>query len=359
MSVSINGTTGITTPGMTNTGAESVTNTSTVGALVVGGDNISFAGGSTFRNRVINGAMMIDQRNAGASVAIGTTGTVYTLDRWGGYATQASKITIQQNAGSVSPPAGFAKYLGATSSSAYSVTTNDIFAILQPIEGVNIADLGWGAAGAQTVTLSFWVRSSLTGSFGGSLRNGIGTRSYPFLYTIGAANTWEYKTVTVPGDTTGAWATDNTAGVNITFGLGVGSAFSSSAGAWAAGNFPGTTGATSVVGTNGATLYITGVQLERGSVATPFENRQYGTELALCQRYYETLSVLLNTNGAGLITAWPKVQKRAAPTLTLTGTSGTGGTYVTIASTSGDTGYWQSNNNSQISGGTLTASAEL
>jgi hypothetical protein len=237
----------------------------------------------TFRNRIINGACVIDQRNAGASVTP-TSGT-YTLDRWVAYLSQTNKLTIQQNAGSVTPPAGFTNYLGVTSSSAYSVVSSDEFNINQPIEGFNVADLAWGTANAKTVTLSFWVRSSLTGTFGGCLRNGSVARSYPFSYTISAANTWEYKTITVAGDTTGTWATNNTTGLFVTIGLGNGASTSNTAGAWAAGNFTNATGATSVVGTNGATFYLTGVQLEAGTTASPFEYRPYTTELQLCQRY--------------------------------------------------------------------------
>lgn len=237
-------------------------------------------------NRIINGAMMIDQRNAGAS---GTAGA-YTVDRWAYFQTQTSKGTWQRNAGSVTPPVGFTNYLGFTSSSSYSVTSGDIFMFRQFIEGFNVADLAWGTANAQTVTISFWVRSSLTGTFGGSVNNNANNRSYPFSYTISAANTWEQKTITVSGDTTGTWTTDNTAGITLIFGLGVGSTSSGTAGAWASSGFYSATGATSVVGTNGATFYITGVQLEKGSTATSFDYRPYGTELALCQRYYYRIS---------------------------------------------------------------------
>ena len=267
MAITLNGDTGILTP-MYN---GSITSNAVTPSV-------------NMKSRIINGAMVIDQRNAGASVTP-TSGT-YTLDRWVAYLSQTSKLTIQQNAGSVTPPAGFTNYLGVTSSSAYSVISTDEFNINQPIEGFNVADLGWGTANAKTVTLSFWVRSSLTGTFGGCLRNGAVSRSYPFSYTISAANTWEQKSITVAGDTTGTWATNNTTGLFVTIGLGNGSSTSNTAGAWAAGNFTNATGATSVVGTNGATFYITGVQLEVGSTATSFDYRPYSTELALCQRYY-------------------------------------------------------------------------
>ena len=239
---------------------------------------------TSMKNRIINGAMMIDQRNAGASVT--PTSGQYVVDRWKGTSTQASKYSMQQNAGSVTPPAGFTNYLGITSLSAYSIVSGDSFSVNQPIEGFNVADLGWGTANAQTVTLSFWVRSSLTGTFGGALRNSAQNRSYPFSFTVSSANTWEQKTVSIAGDTTGTWLTTNGVGIEISFGLGVGATFSSTSGVWSAGNFTSATGATSVVGTNGATFYITGVQLEKGSTATSFDYRPYGTELALCQRYY-------------------------------------------------------------------------
>jgi len=290
----------------------------------------------TFRNRIINGAMVIDQRNSGSSVATTTTGSyVYTLDRWRYYATVASKYTVQQNAGSVTLPTGFTNYIGATSSSAYAVSSSDTFFLSQVIEGYNIADLGWGTASAKTVTLSFQVYSSLTGNFGGSLRN-IDTpnRSYPFSYTVSSANTWTTISVTIPGDTSGTWNTTNGQGIQVQFNLGSGSTFSGTANSWQTGNLIAPTGSVSVVGTNGATLYITGVQLEAGTTASPFEYRQYGTELGLCQRYY----FLSNpSNQAKTGGAWGSmysgstahlngplpVAMRIAPTVTYGGTSNT------------------------------------
>jgi hypothetical protein len=276
----------LTVNGNTTLGDASTDTILMTGAPSIGGAGLGM--GMGFRNRIINGAMVIDQRNAGAEVNPVVNATYY-LDRWVPLSTQTSKLKIKQNAGSVTPPVGHINYLGLTSLSAYSVTATDVFEIRQNIEGLNVADLGWGAAGAATVTLSFWVYSSLTGTFGGALQNSAYNRSYPFTFTISAANTWEQKTITIAGDTTGTWLTTNGIGVRVVFGLGVGSTYSGTAGAWAGTEYHSATGATSVVGTNGATFYITGVQLEKGSTATSFDYRPYGTELALCQRYYARL----------------------------------------------------------------------
>jgi len=278
----------------------------------------------THRNRIINGAMVIDQRNSGTSITITNTSSyTYTVDRWAAYTyPTGSKFSVQQNAGSVTPPVGFTNYLGATSLSAHSIGSTDIHVFRHAIEGFNIADLGWGSANAKSVTLSFWVRSSLTGTFGGSLTNGLFNRSYPFSCTISVANTWEQKKITINGDTSGTWATDNTAGININFGLGVGSSYSGTAGSWASGDYRSSTGATSVVGTNGATFYVTGLQLEVGDTDTPFEHRSYGDELARCQRYYVnsiSTSFYNQSVSAHIVRVALPVEMRANPTVTRTG----------------------------------------
>jgi len=289
-----------------------------------GGDSIVFADGSVnssgfigHRNRIINGAMVIDQRNAGASVT--PANGAYTLDRWICFQTTSSKYSVQQQTSVV--PTGFTYATKITSLSSYSVLSSDYYTFQQKFEGYNIADLGWGTANAKTVTLSFWVYSSLTGTFGGSFFNASGARSYPFTYTISSANTWEQKSVTIAGDTSGTWPTDNSASIILAFTLGVGSSNAGTAGAWASAFYTGPTGATSVVGTNGATWYITGVQLERGSTASSFEYRSYGAELALCQRYYQRN---FNPAGGGYITNSNSfvglckcvVSMRTAPTIT-------------------------------------------
>ena len=256
--------------------------------------SITFSDGSAqtsatrpFQNRIINGAMVISQRNGTSSVT--GNDSVYGLDRWKASCVPDGKFTMQQSS---TAPVGFINSMLVTSTSAYSVASSDFIGIRQDIEGLNCTDLGWGTADAKTVTLSFWVRSSLTGTFGGSIFNNAGNRSYPFSFTISSANTFEQKSVTIAGDTTGTWLTTNGRGLCLFFNLGSGATNSGTTGAWAGTFYAAPTGATSVVGTNGATFFVTGVQLEVGSTATSFDYRPYGTELALCQRYLPCLNSL-------------------------------------------------------------------
>ena len=233
-------------------------------------------------NRIINGDMRIDQRNAGASVT--PTNNQYTLDRWVWQEVTAGKCTVAQSSTST---AGFTNSLLITSTSAYTPLTGDVMTIGQRIEGFNAADLKWGTASAKAITVSFWVRSSLTGAFGGTLRNGSTSRSYPFLFTITSANTFEYKTVVVAGDTSGTWATNNSTGLQLSFAVGSGATYKGTAGAWASASYYSATGATDLVDTSGATFYITGVQLEKGSTATDFEYVDYSRQLQQCYRYFQ------------------------------------------------------------------------
>ena len=289
-------------------------------------------GGFTMRNKIINGAMQIDQRANGATTTV-TADTYVTCDRWKTWSSASSKFSIAQSS---TAPAGFNYSLLATSLSAYTVAAGDYFLISQQIEGYNFAEMAWGTSSAKTVTLSFWVRSSLTGTFTGGFENSAADRSYPFTYTISAANTWEQKTITVAGDTTGTWVTNNGVGVYVWFGLGVGSTRQGTPNVWQSGNYPaGVAGATSVVGTNGATFYITGVQLEKGTSATPFEYRNYQQELAMCQRYCYVLTRTTASGGgnydsfgpgncwstAGQFFIQHPVKMRAAPTASFTAAS--------------------------------------
>ena len=277
-------------------------------SIAISGSSITFpdltqmstATGGSFRNRIINGDMRIDQRNAEASITQ-TTANDFVVDRWNVTGSVASKFTAQRNAGSVTPPSGYTNYLGITSLSSFSVSAGDYFRIMQPIEGFNVSDFSFGTASALPITLSFWVRASITGTYGGAISNASQARGYAFTYSVSSSNTWEQKTITIPGDTSGTWLTNNGVGIYLIIGLGAGSTFSAASGSWITQNYINTaTGATSVVGTNGATFYITGVQLEAGSTATEFERRPIGTELALCQRYaYSIGRVLGEVIGSG------------------------------------------------------------
>jgi len=254
--------------------------------------NIAQSGSSnvTFRNRIINGAMVISQRNGTSSVTINSAAWTYTVDRFCCLGQGSDGVyTVQQSS---TAPAGFVNSLLVTVTTAdASVGAGQIYTLRQTIEGYNIADLNWGTANAQSATLSFWVRSSVTGTFSGCFNNE-GTASYPFTYTINSANTWEQKTVTVAGPTSGTWGSTNSNGIRITWSLGVGTTYSGTANTWNySTEYFAASSTTNLISTNGATFYITGVQLEAGTTASPFEYRQYGTELALCQRYFYSSAV--------------------------------------------------------------------
>ena len=273
----------ITTTGDTDTGIYFPTANET--AVTTGGTVAAAfnSNGLFFRNRIINGDMRIDQRNAGASVT--PTASTYTLDRWRFGCSQASKVSVQQ---STTAPSGFTNSTILTVGAAANVTvaSGDEFWYQQRIEGFNVADLAFGTASALTFTVSFWVRSSVTGTYAASFQNNATNYSYVSTFTINSANTFEYKTLTIPGPTAGTWTTDNTVGLYLAIDLGSGSSMNTTAGSWQSGYYRRTSGCVSWVTNNSATFYITGVQLETGSVATPFERRPYGTELMLCQRYY-------------------------------------------------------------------------
>lgn len=299
----------------------------------------AYDGGSlSFRNRIINGDMRIDQRNAGASVSL-STAFVYTVDRFCAVRGASSTATGQR---STTAPAGFINSLLYTVGTGASPASADFSSIRQVVEGLNIADLGWGSANAQPVTLSFWARSSVTGTFGVVLTNSGQTHAYATTFTISSANTFEYKTITVPGPAVGTWLTDNGSGIVLSFDMGVGSTQSVAAStSWQSGNYLGVSSTTKLCATSGATFYITGVQLEAGTVATPFERRPYGTELALCQRYcyvlrssqayYRFPPGYNNNTTTGNFPVQMPVPMRSIPSLTYSGATfqeiaGTGGT---------------------------------
>jgi hypothetical protein len=281
------------------------------------GLNIGQIGGT--RNRIINGAMVIDQRNAGAAVTVNSTTVQYPVDRFLGRGQNSDGVfTLQPDA---SAPAGFTKSIKATVTTAdASIGADQWYAIQQRVEGNNIADLGWGTASAKAVTLSFWVRSSLTGTFGGFLWNASFNRGYVFNYSVSVADTWEQKTVTISGDTTGTWGVENGVGLTLGWSLGAGTNYETSAGSWGATVRAQSSGNTNLIATSGATFYITGVQLEAGDTATPFEHRSYGQELALCQRYYAEIYAAFTgpTNASDWEFSYQHpVEMRAAPSRSL------------------------------------------
>jgi len=269
--------------------------------------NIAQSGSNnvTFRNRIINGAMVFDQRNAGASTNNAAGTTTYALDRWAYYGTSGSKFSIQQ---STTAPTGFSNSILITSLAATTIGTNDEYWLTQKVEGFNTSDLGWGTANAQTVTLSFWVRSSLTGTFGGSFINSAFNYYYAFSYTISSANTWTQVSITVPGPTAGTWiGSTNGVGLSVVFGLSAGSTYGGATpNTWTSATYkvlP--TGAVNILATNAANFYVTGVQLEAGTTASPFENRLYTDEYNFCQRYFFTpVNVPVFGTGSSQYSCW-------------------------------------------------------
>ena len=233
--------------------------------------------------------MRIDQRNEGAALTVNSNTRFYSVDRFAGFGVPTDGVFTLQR--STTATGEFVNSLLATVTTAdASIGANDNYLIQQMVEGLNVSDLRWGSASAKTVTLSFWVRSSATGTFGGSVRNSDASRSYPFTYSVSSANTFEKKTVVIAGDTSGTWLTTSGIGLNISFSLGTGSSRLGTAGAWAGANYAGATGETALISTLSATVYLTGVQLEVGNAATEFERRPFGQELALCQRYLHRAS---------------------------------------------------------------------
>jgi hypothetical protein len=288
--------------------------------------------GLMYKNKIINGNMVIDQRNAGASVTQSSSSNLFVTDRWSIAGTQNAKFTGQQSSTS---PVGFVNSLLLTSSAATSVSASDFFGVITKIEGYNLADLNFGSANAKTITISFWVRSSVTGTYTGTVNNSDASRCFPFSYTISAANTFEYKTINIVGCPDGTWNTTNGVGAQVFFGLGAGSNWKQAAGAWTSTLCLMATGQTDWISTSGATFYLTGVQLEVGTQATAFSTAggSYGAELALCQRYFQKTNpdntslrsggitgVVYSGTNAGLYYTFP-VQMRSSATATRGGTN--------------------------------------
>jgi len=331
----MNGTLGATTPSTVAATTLAVSSTSSFSTSAP-----TVPGGFSFRNRIINGDMRIDQANAGNALTHSGGGNMYGPDQWVFNANGTPQFSVQQV---VDAPAGFVNSAKLTTTTSGTPASSDFCYFGCYLEGTNVADLGFGTASAKTVTISFWIKSSLTGTFGGVIGNDANNRRYPFSFTISVANTWEYKTVTIVGDTTGTWLTTNGRGLILFFDIGSGSTLKGTAGAWNATNNVGVTGGTNLVATAAATMNLTAIQLEVGSAATPFEVRDYATELVRCQRYYEksynvatapaTASavgamwyyIAAVTSGDTYATISFKVNKRSNPIVTFYGYSGGSG----------------------------------
>lgn len=362
----------------------------TLGALTVSGASSftasapSVIGGLGFRNRIINGDMRIDQRNEGTAVTHPGSSNVYSLDRWVANATGAPRFSMQRVADA---PAGFINSVKLTTTTSGTPASGDFCYFGQYVEGQNMSDLAFGTASASEVTLSFWIKSSLTGTFGGKLGNSANDRAYVFSFSISAANTWEKKTVTITGDTTGTWLSTNGRGFALFFDLGSGSTLKGTAGSWGSTNYVGVTGGINLVATAAATMNITGVQLEAGNAATEFERRPFGQELALCQRYFEKSAspsrAILLSSEQSFVAVYPnasipnnsyyayvsfKVNKRTTPdpvcypystpanTSRLSNDAGVdyGASSATTTDLRTDVGFWVRN----VSGGALTVGAQ-
>lgn len=296
------------------------------------------SGALSNRNLIINGAMTVSQRGTSDS---SISDNEFVVDRYSLRTSNAGWYAAEQ---STDAPTGFSNSLKITSNGANSPAAGAYIFFAQKIEGFNSAHLEFGTSNAKTITISFHIKSSLTGTFGGSIRNSAQNRSYPFSFTISSANTWEYKTVTITGDTTGTWiGSTNGIGIDVIFNLGSGTNNQATAGAWAAAGYLKPTGAVNLVETSGATLFFTGFQLEVGTEATPFEHRSYGDELRRCQRYYyqtdssSKYRYTMNTSSSTSVfyASWPHPSgyMRTTPSVSLTVT--TSDNWASV-STSGD-----------------------
>jgi hypothetical protein len=275
------------------------------------------AGVTGFKNRIINGDMTISQRGTSFTNPNG----VYTLDRWFASCDVSGTVVAQTS----TAPANFNNSLRWTNGTGATTPVGNTNYITQFIEGYNVQDLAFGTANAKTITVSFWVRSSITGQYSVAITNNVGgsvTRSYIAPYTINSANTWEFETITIPGDTTGTWGITNGIGMGVQFDLGSGSNWNGTANAWQSGAFFSLSSNVNFHGTTNATWNVTGVQLEVGSTATNFDVLDYGTELFLCQRYYEQMyaqTQFFVPNNSYLsygLNLWQfRVPKRATPTV--------------------------------------------
>ena len=290
--------------------------------------------GAGRKNMIINGDMRIDQRNSGTAISALTGNNEFPLDRWfinqAGVYSSASLVTAGQNLDSLTPPAGFDKYIGVKIINATAADANPFLSIRQIIEGHNIAHLDYGKSTAKDITISFWARTNHPGVYALTLRGGTTQTAYVTEFSIDAANTWQYISLVIPGqsNTATTWSNAATEGLVVNIGLGSfqGTYASNTLNKWVTGGFTGsTTQHQKFAQTNGNAFYVTGFQLEAGNVSTPFEHRSHGEELALCQRYFTVMPngiFGISSSSSTFVYSYQlPVQMRAAPTVSLTSTN--------------------------------------
>jgi len=308
------------------------------------------------RNRILNGEMIIDQRNVGALITVNSASTFYSADHWMGQGSSAGAFTLQRVT-DVPNSGGFRNSIITTiTSTDLTLAANVSYRIIQPMEGNFLADFRFGFADAQALFLSFWVKGSMTGTYGGSILNGTENRSYPFSFTINNANTWEQKTIAISGDTAGTWSITTAIGMEVMFSLGANSAFkSASPNVWQTGKFYSPTGTVDLIQTLNATINFTGVQLEIGTNATAFEHIPLDLLIHRCERYFEKSYPLetalgsvggaeqfTTTSAGGANTSYGStrpfhVEKRTAPSMTAWSNNGDSGTWQFFTSAGGAT----------------------
>ena len=287
------------------------------------------AGGLTGRNLIINGAMQVAQRGT-SFTGLSNGNNQYTLDRWKWAETATPPYTMSVEQSSTSPD-GFSNSLKVTTTSGGTLASDDLCRVFQGIEAQNLQHLQYGSSSAQSLTLSFYVRSNVAGTYAVHFyQDDGGPRDITRTYTISAADTWEYKTLTIPGDTAGAIDDNNGRGLNIEFILLAGSDYKGTTSTtWGSvANARYANGQTVDINTTNDTWFLSGCQLEVGEQATPFEHRSYGDELARCQRFFQDYTTDRFRHQQGYAensTAYARdiliPQMRANPTITVSDTN--------------------------------------
>lgn len=263
--------------------------------------NISTAGQFlspySFRNKIINGGMLVDQNSAGNETYISTAGTGFIVDRFFIYTKEANVVAGSRYIGRSESPEGHLAHARIYFKNAHRAPQpTDEITFQQDIEDYNVLDLLYGTANAKPITVSFWVMSNKTGSHALSVRNYSRLRSYVTSYTISSPGVWEYKTITIPGDAgNGATSWSAVGHLNICFTLLAGSTLTTSSTGWMNGNYARLQNCVNLGLSTSDYIRITGVQVEAGTVATPFDQRPFNVEFAMCQRYFQRHNSISDT----------------------------------------------------------------